>query len=92
MHSLTYLAFCLEVELFGQLQSPGSSEPGREYLPSGHTVEALTAPPGQKWFSLQNCANNPSVSKCSPGDSNPRVQRAPVIFFNFFDRNRARPL
>ena len=30
--------------------------------------------------------------KCSPGDSNPRVQRALVIFFKFFDENRARPL
>jgi hypothetical protein len=55
MHSLTNRAFCRLTELFGQLQSPTSSAPGREYLPSGHTVEALTAPPGQKWFSLQNC-------------------------------------
>jgi hypothetical protein len=81
MHSLTYLAFCLEVERFGQLQSPGSSEPGREYLPSGQTVEALTAPPGQKWFSLQNCGKNKHESVCRPWDSNPRVQREPVIFF-----------
>ena len=55
MHSKSNLAFCRLLELFGQLQSPGSSAPGRLYLPSGQTVVALTAPPGQKWFSLQNC-------------------------------------
>lgn len=58
MHSVTNLAFCRENECVGHRQSPTSSDPGMEYLPSGHTVVAFTAPPGQKWFSLQTCRKN----------------------------------